>query len=100
MVFITINLSGITIPINTDLIGIIDILSDLRDKVLELSLKELDEKFGSETWCFISRIQMPDLPRPGLRIFVEVDDFYNYPDLNADVTHTFEKYWAALAKTL
>jgi hypothetical protein len=43
---------------------------------------------------------MPDLPSPGLRIFMEVNDYYNYPDLEADVTLTSEKYWAILAKTL
>jgi hypothetical protein len=100
MVFITIDLSLITIPINSDIIGIIDILSDLRDKVLEVSLKELDEKFGSDTWCFISRIRMPQLPCPRLRIFMEVNDYYDYPDLTADVTQTFEKHWSALIKTV
>jgi hypothetical protein len=93
---ITILLSGITIPLNTELISIIDILSDLRDKVLKLSLSELDIKFGSETWCFISRIEMPRLPDPEIRIFMEVSDYYNYPVLTSDVKKVFDKNWENL----
>jgi hypothetical protein len=100
MVLITILLSGITLPTDADIIGIIDILSDLRDIVLELSLNELDKKFGSETWCFVSRIRMPQIPEPGLKIFIEVEDYYNYPELSRDVIKTFEKHWKILKTTL
>jgi hypothetical protein len=96
MVLITILLSGIKIPENTDLAGIIDILSDLRDKVLELSLNELDNKFGSETWCFIAGMDMPRLPDPELRILMEVNDYYNYSGLTSDVKKVFEKHWENL----
>jgi len=98
MVPFTILLSGITIPISTDLTGIVDILSDLRDKVLELSLNELDNKFGSESWCFISRIEMPRLPDPELRILMEVNDYYNYPGITSDVKKVFDKHWENLKK--
>ena len=100
MVFIIVALSGITIPDNADIIDIIDILSDLRDNVLELSLNELDEKYGSETWCFISRIEMPRLPDPMLKISMEVNDYYDYPELSADVIKTFQKHWEILKTTI
>jgi len=96
VVLITILLSGITIPIKTDPISIIDVLSDLRDKVLELSLNDLDNKFGSKTWCFISGIDMPRLPEPELRILMEVNDYYNYPGLTSDVKKVFDKHWENL----
>ena len=96
MEFITISLSGISIPENADFSSIVDILSDLRDKVLELSLNEFDKKFESDIWYFISRTDMPNLPDPILRIFMEVNDYYNYPDLSNDVIKTFEKHWEIL----
>jgi len=101
MVFITIDLSGITIPINAEPVSLSDdIYPDLRAKVLEPGLNELDEKFGSETWYFVSEIRMHQLQVPFIRIYMEVDDYYDYPDLTADVTQTLEKYWVPFTKTL
>jgi hypothetical protein len=68
-------------------------LNTLSNRIFSLSFDELNKKYNCNTWCFIPRMLIITEPYPEVIIDMEVYDYFNYPELEDDVTRTFPKHW-------
>jgi len=75
------------------------ILKNLAMKVAELSITELDKKYGSEDWCFKIEPHVATISSV-VEYTLDLNDKYDIKKITKEINATFNKYWDLLVLNL